>query len=36
MNSNLNQVKIINLPHHFEENGDLIVMEKKIQIYHST
>jgi len=32
MNSNLNQVKIINLPHHFEENGDLIVMEKNTNI----
>lgn len=28
MNSDLNLVKIIHLPHHFEENGDLIVMEK--------
>ena len=28
MNSDLSQVKIIHLPHHFEENGDLIVMEK--------
>ena len=28
MNSDLSQVKIIQLPHHFEENGDLIVMEK--------
>ena len=28
MNSDLSQVKIIDLPHHFEENGDLIVMEK--------
>lgn len=32
MDSNLNQVKIINLPHHFEENGDLIVMEKNKNI----
>ena len=28
MNSDICQVKIIDLPHHFEENGDLIVMEK--------
>lgn len=28
MNSDISQVKIIDLPHHFEENGDLIVMEK--------
>ena len=32
MNSNLNQVKLINLPHHFEENGDLIVMENNKNI----
>ena len=28
MNSDLSQIKLIDLPHHFEENGDLIVMEK--------
>ena len=28
----LNSVKIINLPHHFEDNGDLIVMEKLINV----
>ena len=28
MNSDLIQVKINDLPHHFEDNGDLIVMEK--------
>ena len=28
MNPDLSQVKIIHLPHHFEENGDLIVMEQ--------
>ena len=28
MTPDLSQVKIINLPHHFEENGDLIVMEQ--------
>ena len=27
MNIGLDTIKIINLPHHFEENGDLIVME---------
>ena len=28
MTPDLSQVKIIQLPHHFEENGDLIVMEQ--------
>jgi len=29
VNSGTGIIKIINLPHHFEENGDLVVMENK-------
>ncbi len=32
MNTDLNQIKVIKLPHYFEENGDLVVMENNKNI----
>ena len=32
MKNSIHSVKLLNLPHHFEDNGDLIVMEKLVNV----